>query len=131
VSDRVLADTIAVLYALWGDSRLGPRALDRFRHDDVKVLVSAVSVWEIAWKSSFGKLPPVIAPGCTGLIDTIETADIAILALTADIAEHAANLPQIHRDPMDRFIIATALREGVPILTTDRSFEAYGVEVIW
>jgi PIN domain nuclease of toxin-antitoxin system len=131
VRERVLADTIAVLYALWGDQRLGPLALRCFESADTDVLVSAATLWEIAWKSSFGRLPPVIAPGCANLIETIRTADLAILPITAEDAERAANLPQIHRDPMDRFIIATALREGVPVLTTDRNFSAYGVAVIW
>jgi len=105
--------------------------LECIRRDDVDVVVSAASVWEIAWKTSFGKLPPVIAPNCTSVADTIQTADMTILALSAEDAERAANLPQIHRDPMDRFIIARALREGLPVLTTDRNFAAYGVAVIW
>lgn len=129
--ERVLADTIAVLYALWKDERLGKEALRCFESPDIDVLVSAASLWEIAWKSSFGKLPPVIAPGCANLVETIWTADLVVVPITADDAERAANLPQIHRDPMDRFIIAAALREGVPVLTTDRNFAAYGVAVIW
>lgn len=129
--ERVLADTIAVLYALWMDERLGKEALRCFESPDIDVLVSAASLWEIAWKSSFGKLPPVIAPGCANLVETIWTADLVVVPITADDAERAANLPQIHRDPMDRFIIAAALREGVPVLTTDRNFAAYGVAVIW
>lgn len=129
--ERVLADTIAVLYALWKDERLGKEALRCFESPAIDVLVSAASLWEIAWKSSFGKLPPVIAPGCANLVETIWTADLVVVPITADDAERAANLPQIHRDPMDRFIIAAALREGVPVLTTDRNFAAYGVAVIW
>ena len=131
MKERVLADTIAVLYALWEDERLGPKALQCFENSDIDVIVSSATLWEIAWKSSFGKLPPVIAPGCANLVETIRAADLAILPITAEDAERAASLPQIHRDPMDRFIIATALREGVPVLTTDRNFAAYGVGVIW
>lgn len=129
--ERVLADTIAVLYALWGDERLGRQALRCFESPDIDVIISSATIWEIAWKSSFGKLPPVIAPGCGNLVETIRAADLAILPITGEDAERAATLPQIHRDPMDRFIIATALREGVPVLTTDRNFAAYGVAVIW
>ena len=96
-----------------------------------EVLISVASIWEISWKIQIGKLPTIVAPGCTGVSETLVRAGFVAAPITAEDAERAANLPPIHRDPMDRFIIATALRERVPVLTNDHMFAAYGVAVIW
>ena len=42
----------------------------------------------------------------------------------------AVELPDIHRDPADRFIIATALIGNIPVVTADRHFAQYGVETL-
>jgi len=41
------------------------------------------------------------------------------------------DLPQHHDDPFDRMLIAQSLAEGIPIVSNDRSFPAYGVEILW
>jgi predicted nucleic acid-binding protein len=48
-----------------------------------------------------------------------------------DIAARAATLPPHHRDPLDRILIATALAAGLPIVTNDAAFAAYGVPTLW
>ena len=51
--------------------------------------------------------------------------------LTWEDAEAANDLPGHHRDPMDRMLIATALRSDLTVITTDRIFESYGVRTVW
>jgi PIN domain nuclease of toxin-antitoxin system len=52
--------------------------------------------------------------------------------ITASIALRAAELPRIHNDPADRFIIATALECAIPVVTPDDKIRQYpGIQVIW
>jgi PIN domain nuclease of toxin-antitoxin system len=54
------------------------------------------------------------------------------LPLCAALLCAAAHLPLIHRDPMDRVLIATALRQGMLILTSDQQFSRYpGIQTLW
>jgi len=46
------------------------------------------------------------------------------------LAPRATELPEVHRDPADRFIIATAILGNLPVVTTDRRFRDYGIQVI-
>lgn len=56
--------------------------------------------------------------------------DIKMLPLTEEAAALAAELPLHHRDPADRFIIATAKLNDLPVITTDRNFLQYEIKVI-
>ena len=49
------------------------------------------------------------------------------LPLTRDIMFSSALLPMYHKDPADRFIIATAIAHGMPVVTGDRHFAEYGI----
>ena len=60
----------------------------------------------------------------------VERYQLTELMLDVELCASAALLPLLHRDPFDRFIIAAAKRLRVPVVTTDRKFEAYGVEVV-
>lgn len=55
---------------------------------------------------------------------------LTLVSLELADAMRAPQLPDVHRDPCDRFIIATALRLGAPVVTTDPRFSEYGVTVI-
>jgi PIN domain nuclease of toxin-antitoxin system len=61
----------------------------------------------------------------------MEHREIAAIDLTTDICLKASELPPIHGDPCDRFIIATALMNNTPIVTTDKRLYQYGVEVLF
>jgi PIN domain nuclease of toxin-antitoxin system len=51
--------------------------------------------------------------------------------LSWDTAERANDLPMIHKDPMDRTLIAAALERGLTIISDDTVFAAYGVPTLW
>ena len=55
---------------------------------------------------------------------------MTVLPLSLEVMAKSVNLPEIHKDPADRFIIASALLNGLPVVTTDHRFPEYGVEVI-
>lgn len=93
---------------------------------DTQLLVSVVSVWEIAIKRAIGKLT---AP--EDLLVRIDKTGAEMLTITARHANATGELPLHHRDPFDRLLIAQAKLEGCAIVTHDHAFAAYGVPVVW
>jgi PIN domain nuclease of toxin-antitoxin system len=123
---RVLVDTHVLLWWLIDDPALSPAARDAIADPVNEPLVSAASVWEIAIKRSLGKLT---APD--DLLDRIADEGFAWLPISANHAWQVGELPLHHRDPFDRILVAQALIERLPIVTTDSHFGPYGVQVRW
>lgn len=123
---RLLLDTHALLWWLVDDPALSLPARDALADPGNEPLVSAASVWEIAIKRSLGKLT---APD--DLPDRIAEQGFSWLPVNAAHAWQVRALPAHHRDPFDRLLIAQALTERLPIITTDARFTDYGVEVYW
>jgi PIN domain nuclease of toxin-antitoxin system len=123
---RLLLDTHALLALLSSDYPLSPQAEEAMERADTQLLVSVVSVWEIAIKRAIGKLE---AP--EDLLARIEETETEMLTITARQANETGELPLHHGDPFDRLLIAQAKLEGCAILTRDRAFAAYGVPIVW
>ena len=88
------------------------------------------SLWEITIKASLGKL--TLDEPFEELIPAKLAAErIDVLPIEIQYLAALRQLPFHHRDPFDRLIIAKALVDGIPVVTRDPAFEAYGVEVIW
>jgi PIN domain nuclease of toxin-antitoxin system len=123
---NLLLDTHVALWALSDpSSTLGPVTMDALRDPRNVVAVSAATVWEIEIKRALGKLdaPDGFAREC------IERG-FDELEITFDHAETAARLPPHHSDPFDRMLIGQAIVEGCQLISTDRTFAAYGVPVL-
>lgn len=90
---------------------------------------SPVSLWEIVFKCQIGKLVLTQSPR-DWFAQLKSEYDIKMLPLTEDAAALAGELPMHHRDPSDRFIIATAKLHDLPVITTDRNFSKYDITVI-
>ena len=123
---RLLLDTHAALWWLSGDERVGDLAERELSSRRNEVLLSAAVVWEVAIKSSLGKLD---APG--EFASTLRGAGVQALPVSLDHAAAVEHLPWHHRDPFDRLLVAQASVEGASILTSDQAFEPYGVPLIW
>jgi PIN domain nuclease of toxin-antitoxin system len=123
---RLLLDTHALLALLSCDYPFSPQADEAMEQADTQLLLSVVSIWEIAIKRAIGKLT---AP--EDLLARIDETDTEMLTITARHANAAGQLPLHHGDPFDRLLIAQAKLEGCAILTRDRAFAAYGVPVVW
>lgn len=123
---RLLLDTQALLALLSSDYPLSPAARAAMERPDARLIVSAVSVWEIAIKRSAGKLD---AP--EDVLGRIEEADAELLTITARHAHATGALPLYHRDPFDRLLIAQARLERCAIVTGDAAIGAYDVPVVW
>ena len=125
---NLLLDTCALLWLASGDERLSEAARIRISAAGV-VYVSVVSGFEIALKCQRGKLelPASPAEWFAGIVDH---HGLTSVPLDIDDAIRAPQLPDVHRDPCDRFIIACGQRLGVPIVTDDPRFAAYDIVTI-
>ncbi len=124
--NRLLVDTHAVLWWLADDPALPERARKALGDPAVEALVSVASLWEIAIKRGIGKLR---APDA--LPETIAAEGFGWLPVEPEHAWGVSSLPDHHRDPFDRLLIAQAIAEDLPVITGDAHFAAYGVEVCW
>ncbi len=123
---RVLLDTHALLWALADDERLSPSAREVIVDETNDVLVSVVSVWEIAVKRALGRLE---APDNLQSV-VAEAGFLQRLVLFGD-CKRLSKLPPIHRDPFDRMLVCQALEEGIPVVTLDPMIASYPVQTIW
>ncbi|MEQ8483691.1 MAG: type II toxin-antitoxin system VapC family toxin [Pseudomonadales bacterium] len=117
---RILLDTHLVLWALAEPDRLPSQALSELHANDV--YVSAASIWEIAIKVGVGKL----SANPTEVLAAIAPAGFTLLPISGIHAATVADLPNIHRDPFDRLLVAQALAEPMKLLTNDSVLPAYG-----
>jgi PIN domain nuclease of toxin-antitoxin system len=125
---RVLLDTSILIYAVESPERLTRRATAILENINNVLELSAVSLSEIAIKTALGKLrlSAEIAR------QAVEDLGIRVLPYTADHAFQLFDLPLHHGDPFGRQIIAQALSEKIPLLTSDEKFSLYkGLRVIW
>jgi PIN domain nuclease of toxin-antitoxin system len=123
----VLLDTHAALWLLAGDQRLSARARQAIDSSRGRLVVSAVSLWEVAIKRSLGKLdaPADLARRLAAL------GPIELLPVSPLHAEAVGELPWHHRDPFDRLLVVQAAAEKLAIVSSDPALAQYGVEVVW
>jgi PIN domain nuclease of toxin-antitoxin system len=124
-------DTHAFLW--WGEDnpKLSPLAREIISDADNSLLLSTASAWEIAIKASLNKLDNVPADLEGFLDEQLLINGFEILPVGLQHAVGIRDLPHHHNDPFDRMLIAQALSEGIPILSTDGKFGPYNVSVLW
>lgn len=128
VEVRVLLDTAVLIYAVESPERLTKRATTVLENGENVLELSAISLSEIAIKRALGMLRLSADVARQAVADL----NIRILPYTADHAFQLFDLPLHHADPFDRQIIAQALSEKIPILTSNEKFRLYkGLKIIW
>ena len=128
MTDALLLDTCAVLWLASGSRSLSKSARSAIS-DAQMVCVSPVTAWEIAVKASKGKIV-LPCPAREWFDAVVRRYDIEVLKMSSDEMLRAAELPWIHKDPADRFIIATALANDFTVVTADGNFPKYGVRTM-
>ena len=127
---RVLLDTHAFLWWITDDERLSAPARAAISSGDNLIFVSAATVWEIVVKSRLGRLP--IREQIEGFIPAeLEANAFQPLSITVRHALRLESLPDHHRDPFDRILVAQALAEEMPLISGDQAVRAYPVSTIW
>ncbi|HUD15108.1 MAG TPA: type II toxin-antitoxin system VapC family toxin [Terracidiphilus sp.] len=127
---KVLVDTHALLWWMGGDARLSELALGILEDGANQRLVSIVSLWEIAIKISLGRLP-TSGLNVTRIAEQLREQDFVMIPVRLGDLVRIEKLPWIHRDPFDRLLIAQALEEDAPLLTSDGLIRQYAVQTIW
>ncbi|MDQ7904579.1 type II toxin-antitoxin system VapC family toxin [Phytohabitans sp. ZYX-F-186] len=120
---RVLLDTHVVLWWLADD----PTLADDVKHvldAEPDAYVSTATLWEVSIKQALGKLGP------TDLPERVRDAGFRPLPITMDHAIAAGRLPEIHRDPFDRMLVAQAQCEGMTLVTRDEHIHKYDVALL-
>jgi PIN domain nuclease of toxin-antitoxin system len=123
---KLLLDTHAALWFLSADARLGANAKRHLTDDSNPILLSAAVVWEVAIKRALGKL--AVADDYLSLL---LGAGVQPLAISVDHAAAVEGLPQHHRDPFDRILVAQADVEGAALVSGDDALRPYGVTLVW
>lgn len=124
---KVLLDTQVWLWMLTAPDRLGEMT-DLIADTTVTLLLSAASSWKIAIKYSIGRLPLPEAPA-TYVPSRINSTGVTALAIEHSHALEVASLPDHHRDPFDRLLVAQARVEGVPLVTSYAFLGRYPVDI--
>lgn len=125
---KIILDTCALLWLASGNSALSEDALDTIEHAGI-AYISSISAWEISLKTAHGALHLPLAAE-VWFEKAIVQHNLTLAPLDTEILFAANRLPWHHRDPADRFIIATAIREKASIITADPVFRRYGVKTI-
>ena len=108
-----------------------PRAIREACMDaNNRVLVSAVSAWELQIKQDLGKLK-LSVPAQTLLERELSNNGLALLPIQLPHIWALADLPRLHGDPFDRLLIAQARHEGCTLVSADTVMRGYPVEVLW
>lgn len=122
---RLLLDTNVLLWWLMDSKQLGDVTRALIEDPRNQVYVSAVSTWEISIKRCIGKLK---APDDMDRI--VEDEGFLKLPISLYHGDQAGALPEYHKDPFDRMLIAQAQAEGLILVTKDGHIPRYGIRTI-
>ncbi|MDR1321761.1 MAG: type II toxin-antitoxin system VapC family toxin [Gracilibacteraceae bacterium] len=126
---RYLLDTHTALWALENKTKLSANAAAIIGDVTVSLALSVASAWEVAIKVSMEKLD--FEGGVAAFLRKMKDNGVAILNIEERHVEAVENLPYIHRDPFDRVLIATALADGMTIITADANIKKYDVNWVY
>jgi PIN domain nuclease of toxin-antitoxin system len=125
---RFLLDTHAILWFIAGNEKLSAPAKQAIETEN-EVFFSAASLWEIALKKNKGKLN--IRRSLLSLSQYLISLGIDLFEISPVYLGSLQVLPDIHSDPFDRLLIATALSEDCVLITRDENIHKYNVQTLW
>lgn len=122
---NLLLDTHTLIWSLENNPTLSKVARDAIIDGENMVFVSSASVWEISIKKALGKLQTP-----DNLLEEIQLHRFTQLPINVEHAELAGKLPDIHKDPFDRMLIAQSMHEKLTLVSRDGVFDQYDVKLI-
>ena len=120
-----LLDTHVLVWSAIASDRLSTPTVELLSDPGIEVFVSSVSIAEIVIKQRLGKLQLPVAP--LALIDELGMSELVFTGLHA---QTVAELPLLHRDPFDRWLIAQAITEHLVLVTADAQIHRYDVDTL-
>jgi PIN domain nuclease of toxin-antitoxin system len=121
---NLLLDSHAFVWWIDDDARLGPKARIAIESAE-KVFVSVISIWELGVKRAAGRLTFDVDLG-----NAAKQSGFEILDCQLAHAQLAPTLPLHHKDSFDRMLLAQATIERLKIMSQDRAFADYGIDLI-
>ena len=122
---NILLDTHILIWALENNTLLSKKARDVIIDGSNMVFVSSASVWEMSIKTALGKL---VVPD--NLFEEIIVHRFTMLDINFKHAQLAGKLPDIHKDPFDRMLIAQSMIEKLTLISKDSVMSQYNVNLI-
>ena len=122
---RLLLDTQILIWMVNGDRRFRLELSTTIANAD-SLHVSAVTAFEYSDLQSRGRIP-VDEP----FDELVDRFDLEMEGYPVDCWRVAVQLPRIHRDPVDRMMIAHAIAGDFTLVTADRTIRAYPVKSCW
>ena len=126
---RYLLDTHTYFWFRTSPTSIPPRAMSLLTDGSNEILISLATPWELAIKTGLGRL------NAASLLVDFESressAGFTLAGLTSTQVIRSGLFPRHHKDPFDRVLAAQALDLGVPLVSKDTVFDAYGVKRIW
>jgi PIN domain nuclease of toxin-antitoxin system len=125
---KYLLDTHAIIWSVNQElGKLSANAESIIADANNQIYYSSASIWEIAIKISLGKLNLSFP----NLLTELKKVGFTELHSESEYLGLIIELPQIHKDPFDRLLIATAKSEDMILLTTDENIQKYDVKWVW
>ena len=126
---KYLLDTHVLLWWLDNDRALSTKASRAISSPENEIFISTATAWELAIKNHSGKLEiPRVLDGFEG---ALEDEGFFTLAISIRHALRAGALPNHHKDPFDRMLVAQAQAEDLSLISNDSMFDHYGVRRLW
>jgi PIN domain nuclease of toxin-antitoxin system len=127
---NLLLDSNILIWFTLTPDRLSAKVNELIADENNNLFISIASIWEIQIKLQTQKLT-LDLPLSTLVKDLQQNSGIQILDITLAHIYALDNLPNEHRDPFDRIMIAQAMVEEMPFLSADKIFDLYPIERIW
>ena len=127
---RLLLDSHALIWMLEESPRLSQRAALAINNPENLVRISFASLWEITIKAALGKLR-LRTPWPETLREIERRTPDNLLSVSCDHLARLFALPNLHRDPFDRMLVAQALCDDLTLVSDDEELDRYGVRRFW
>jgi PIN domain nuclease of toxin-antitoxin system len=129
---RVLLDTHTFAWAVGQPDFLSGNVQKLLELPETRLLISAVSVWEMSIKHKLGKWPEV-APFMDETLysNFLKTLNAEELLVSSRHTRLAGQFDMTHKDPFDRLLVAQAILEGIPIISRDTVLDQFPITRVW
>jgi PIN domain nuclease of toxin-antitoxin system len=127
---KYLLDSMVWLWSVDSVEKINQTCRDLLENGHQEIYFSAATAWELSIKARLGKLR-LPGPPAHCIPAFIAKQGLRPLPVTHLHAVKVYDLPPHHQDPFDRLIIAQAITENMTVLTADRDFRTYPVDLLW
>ena len=127
---KYLLDTHAFLWFVIDDKRISTNAKSIIKDSKNEIFFSAASAWEMAIKIKLNRLK-IKGNLESFIIEQLSANNILPLSITISHSLYTERLPQFHKDPFDRIIIAQSIVENLQLISADKDIRKYNLKLVW